>query len=309
MCDPGPPTVHPGPQSAPLLVSVSWLKNNLKTPGIKILDGTWHAPAWNRDAEAEYLSQHIEGAEKFNVDEVVDKTSSLPYTLPPVEQFDAYVGGKLGISNDDHVIIYDNYSPLGMSSAPRVWYTFKLYGHDKVSVLDGGFPKWLEEGGPVGSGKIMVKRQPVSYKGVYTPEVIITYEQYYDAYYSKSAKLLDARPAGRFNGTAPEPNPKFHSGHVKGSSNLLWFNFIDQKTKTVKKPEEIVKVFADVGVNIYEDNCIGSCGSGVFSTWIAFSARLLNRNIPIYTGSWTEWYQRGPDDSKVLGIKGEDLRQ
>ena len=93
---------------------------------------------------------------------------------------------------------------------------------------------------------------------------------------------------------------EFHSGHVKGSSNLLWFQFIDPKTKLVKKPEDIVKgtinridlilylydlVFADVGVNIFEDNCIGSCGSGVFSTWIAFAARQFNRNIPIYTVS------------------------
>lgn len=291
--------------AVPIFVSVSWLKDNLNKPGIKVVDGTWHMPMWKRDSQAEYETQHIEGAVKFNVDAVADKSSDLPRALPPIEQFEDYIG-KLGISSTDHVVVYDNNANFGMFSGPRVWYTFKLYGHDKVSVLDGGLPKWLEAGGPVESGKPQV--EAVTYKGSYHPELFVNFEGALQVYKKNPAQILDARSVGRFEGRDPEPNPKIPSGRIIGSTNIFWRQFIDPETKQVKNNEGIQKVFSDAGVNLDNPN-IASCGSGTTACWIAISASLCNKTIAVYTGSWIDWYKRGPEDSKIIGVKGEDLNK
>jgi thiosulfate/3-mercaptopyruvate sulfurtransferase len=292
--------------SVSLTVSVAWLKEQVQAgaAGIKIVDGTWHLPLWKRNSQEEYLSQHIPGAVKFNTDEIADKSAPLPRTPPSVNQFEEQVG-QLGISNDDHVIVYDNNSNLGMFSAPRVWFMFKLYGHEHVSILDGGLPKWIAEGGPVESGPPN-DIKPVKYTGKYHKELHRTFEETLEHYKTNPSMFLDARPPGRYNGKDPEPNPKIPSGHIIGTKNLFWRNFIDTNTKTFKSPDEIQKVFTENGVNLDDPN-IASCGGGISACWIAIAAFACGKTIPVYTGSWLDWYKQGPADTKVLGVKGEDL--
>ena len=193
-----------------------------------------------------------------------------------------------------------------MFSAARVWYMFRLFGHKEVSILDGGFPKWQAEGGKIVSGSPPDVKS-VEFKTTYCAEMFLSFEQTLDAYTRKTAKILDARPPGRYNGKDPEPNPKIPSGHIIGTENLVWRAFFNPDTKSLKTREEIEKVFSNAGVN-FDQSYIASCGGGITACWIALAAFICGKNIPVFTGSWLEWVKRGPDDSKVLGVKGEDLK-
>jgi thiosulfate/3-mercaptopyruvate sulfurtransferase len=169
--------------------------------------------------------------------------------------------------------------------------------------LDGGLPKWLAEGGPVQSGPNDTNFKPVEYKSNYQDGLHCTFEQVLKQHNASPSTIIDARSSGRFNGTEPEPDPEIHSGHIVGSKNLFWQEFLDKNSKTLKSPEELQKVFTDNNVNLDVLN-IATCGSGITACWITLAAQIINKDIPVYTGSWLEWYGKGPDRTKVLGIKG-----
>ena len=124
------------------LVSTQWLEDHLNAPDVRILDATYFMPAAKRDAKAEYQASHIPGARFFDIDDVADSRSSLSHMLPPVEKFISRVRA-MGIGDGHRVVIYDTH---GIFSAPRVWWMFRLFGKQDVTVLDGGMKKWLAEG-------------------------------------------------------------------------------------------------------------------------------------------------------------------
>ena len=128
-----------------LLVSTDWLAAHLQAPDLRILDASWHMPAENRNARTEFEAAHIPGARFF---EIADTQSNLPHMAPPVEKFVTRMRA-LGIGDGHRVVVYDS---VGMFSAPRVWWTFRLFGKTDVAVLDGGLPKWRAEGRPVEDG-------------------------------------------------------------------------------------------------------------------------------------------------------------
>ena len=137
------------------LVRVGWLRQQMLngTKNLRVIDGSWHLPMTKRNAKKEYEEKRIPGAVLFDVDECSDKSSPYPHMLPSPEEFGEYVQ-KLGIRNDTHVVVYDRNEKFGLFSAPRVWWTFRVFGHDLVSVVDGGLPKWCEEGFPTESGPL-----------------------------------------------------------------------------------------------------------------------------------------------------------
>ena len=139
------------------LVTTDWLKTNLNK--VKIFDATWHMPNLKRDARKEYLEKHIPGAIFWDLDEHSDKDSPYPHMLPNSDYWTQMLW-SFGIKNDDHVVAYD-FSDV--HSACRLWFSLKYFGHQKVSVLDGGMKKWLLDNKPT-TNKINKIEQISSYR-------------------------------------------------------------------------------------------------------------------------------------------------
>src|SRR5437764_10008338 len=130
------------------LVTTDWLAARLDAPDVVAVDGSFYLPAQKRDAAAEFVAGHIPGAVRFDLDAISDHANPLPHMLPSPDQFARDVG-TLGIGDGDTIVVYDG---LGMFSAPRVWWTFRLFGAEKVFILEGGFPKWKAESRAIDTG-------------------------------------------------------------------------------------------------------------------------------------------------------------
>src|SRR5580658_8064353 len=196
------------------LVTTDWLAANLAAPGLVVLDGSYYLPAMKRDAAAEYLAGHIPGALRFDIDEVADHSSALPHMLPSAPAF-AAAAGRLGIGDSDTIIAYDGH---GIFASPRVWFTFRLFGADNVFILEGGLPKWKAEGRPLESGP--VAHPPKTFAARKRGDVVASLERVQQALASHNAQVVDARPAERFRGEAPEPRAGVRPGRMPGSFNV-----------------------------------------------------------------------------------------
>ena len=248
------------------------------------VDGSFYLPAHKRDAAAEYAAGHIPGAVRFDIDAISDHTNPLPHMLPAAEQFARDVGA-LGIADSDTLVVYDG---LGMFSSPRVWWTFRLFGAEKVFILDGGFPKWKAEGGAVETGA--ARREPKVFRARTRSALVATLSDVRAALEANAAQVVDARPADRFRGEADEPRPGVRRGHIPGSRNVPSSALVENGT--LLPPERLRQAFAAGGVDI-DRPVIASCGSGVAAAtvWLALDA--LGREAKaLYDGSWSEWGSR-----------------
>jgi thiosulfate/3-mercaptopyruvate sulfurtransferase len=269
------------------LVSTAWLAAHLGADDLKLLDGTWYLPMQQRDARAEYRERHIPGAVFFDLDAVADTASDLPHMLPAAEAFAAAVGA-LGIGNEDRVVVYDN-NP--MMSAPRVWWTFRAFGHAQVAVLDGGLPKWLSEGRPVEAGE--AQTQPKRYSARLRPEMVRNREQMRENLTSRREHVIDARAAGRFTGAEPDLWPGRRRGHIPGSANLPYTELLEPASKTFLPRDRLAERFAAAGVQPGRPIAT-TCGSGVTASVLALGLHLTGRDdVAVYDGSWAEWGQPG----------------
>jgi thiosulfate/3-mercaptopyruvate sulfurtransferase len=266
------------------LVSVSWLAERVGRPDLKILDASWHMPASGRDPAAEFRNLRLPGARFFDIDELADPDSPLPHMLASPERFAAGVGA-LGIRNSDTVVVYD---VKGIWSSPRVWWNFRVFGHEAVFVLDGGLPAWRAAGQPTESGD-PDPVPPASFQPRYEPALVRSLDEVLTNVQSRKLQLLDARPAGRFTGTDPEPRAGLRGGHVPGARNLPFTGLIDPDTGTMHPPAVLKDRFADAGIDITRP-VVTSCGSGVTAAVLALGlARLGRFDVAIYDGSWSEW--------------------
>lgn len=140
----------------PPLVSTHYVKEQMDSQNFekkfRIIDATWDLPSASRDPQLEHTEKRIPKARFFGIDDCSDKKSNLPHMLPSAEKFGEYVS-SLGVSNEHHVLVYDNSAKFGLFSAPRVWWMFRVFGHDMVSVLNGGLPKWINDGYETESGQ------------------------------------------------------------------------------------------------------------------------------------------------------------
>ncbi len=269
--------------NAPALITTADLAARLGTPGLVVADATCFLPMQKRDARAEYAERHIPGAVFFDIDAISDHGSTLPHMLPTPAAFAGAVGA-LGIGNDSHVVVYDT---NGIWSAPRAWWTLRVFGHGHVSVLDGGLPKWLAEGRPVDDGAVTPK--PAAFTPRFDPAQVRDKRQVWDNIGSRAEQLIDARSAGRFRATDAEPWPGRRAGHVPGSFNLPFTELLAADGRTFRSTEEIRARYAAAGVDTAKP-IVCSCGSGVTACVLALGLHLIGADrVAIYDGSWAEW--------------------
>lgn len=259
-------------------VSTQWLNDHLHSPEISVLDCSWHMPATGRSAYGEYLQEHIPGTQFFDIELISDAESPLPHMLPSAEKFMSHVD-KMGVSNDRKVICYDS---AGLFSAARVWWMFKVFGHDDVAVLDGGLPKWKSENRPLEKGPPAVpslRNFTARFKAAMVSDKQAT---------GRAAQVADARSPGRFRGEEVEPRKGVRPGHIPGARNVHYATLLNADG-TLKPPAELEKIFkaADIDTN---QPIVTSCGSGVTAAILSLAlTELGTNNHSLYDGSWTEW--------------------
>ncbi|MGY3450876.1 sulfurtransferase [Bradyrhizobium sp. USDA 4353] len=267
------------------LVSSEWLAQHLADPGIKILDCTWHHPSTNLDGRTQYRGRHLPGSVHFDIDQVADKSNPLPHMLPTAEDF-AHKIGLLGISNADRVIVYDRH--YGGSAAGRVWWMFRVFGHDNVALLDGGFGKWTKEKQP--AEMTPVRPEPASFTTSFRPELVATSAQVQGALQS-GAQLVDARGPGKFDGTQADVFSFKRQGHIPGAINLPWADLVDPDTGVLLPPDALVARFAAAGVDLAKP-IVTTCASGIISCMLALALyRLGVPTVAVHDGAWAEWSQ------------------
>jgi thiosulfate/3-mercaptopyruvate sulfurtransferase len=266
------------------LVTTDWLAAKLGSADVVPVDGSFFLPAQKRDAETEFLAGHIPGAVRFDLDAISDHANPLPHMLPGAEQFARDVGA-LGIAETDTIVVYDG---AGMFSSPRVWWTFRLFGAEKVFVLEGGMPKWKAEGRPLETGA--AKRAARTFRAGKPPAIVAALADVQAALKNKSAQVVDSRPGERFRGEAPEPRPGVRPGHIPGSLSVPSSTFIENGR--LLPPDKIKAALVAGGVDL-DKPVISSCGSGVAAAalWLALDA-IGKPPLSLYDGSWSEWGTR-----------------
>jgi len=275
---------------------------------VKVVDASWHLS--DRDGKKEFIDGHIPNARFFDIDRISDKGSNLPHMLPRADQFGAHIS-EMGISNDDKVVVY---TAGGCFSASRCWWTFKIFGHKNVFVLNGGLPAWIESGREIERGdfpsestsppKNLVETKGNSwllnnkgYQAKLVPSMVKTWNQVLQVSESCQNRIIDARSKARFDGKAPEPRAGLASGHIPNSVCVPFTAVLAEGDFTrFRSPDEIKNVFESAGVDINSaEPLITTCGSGVTASVLTFALHLVGRdcgNTPVYDGSWSEWGSR-----------------
>ncbi|MGH7414330.1 MAG: 3-mercaptopyruvate sulfurtransferase [Candidatus Rokuibacteriota bacterium] len=276
-------TTAPEPPARDPLVSTEWLAPNLGEPDLKVVDATFYLPHLERDARAEFEEAHLPGAVFFDIDAISDHGDPLPHMLPDPKAF-ADAVGALGIGGDDRVVVYGG---RGLIASARVWWMFRVFGHERVAVLDGGSAKWKKEGRPVESG--VPAPAPRRFVATLHQELVADLTRMLGVLERRDAQVVDARSRGRFAATEPEIRPGLRGGHIPGSTNLPYNDLFRAEDDTMRPDADVRAAFRDAGLDLTRP-VVATCGSGVSAAVLALAMyRLGRRDAAVYDGSWTEW--------------------
>jgi thiosulfate/3-mercaptopyruvate sulfurtransferase len=265
------------------IVETDWLAAHLDAPDLIVFDGSWHLPVTGRNAKAEYHEAHVADALFFDIDDLSDEKSSLPHMLPSTVKFASRMK-KMGVGDGIRIVVYDT---EGLFSAARVWWTFRAMGHEDVAVLNGGLKKWKAEGRPLEDGPPR-KRPECHFTPLMNASLVRDMDDIKQVLAKASAQIVDARPAGRFAGSEPEPRPGLRGGHLPGARNVPSQSLLNSDG-TLKAPAELAKIFARSGIDPAQP-VITTCGSGVTASILSLALAVLGQtNAAVYDGSWAEW--------------------
>jgi thiosulfate/3-mercaptopyruvate sulfurtransferase len=265
------------------LVSTDWLAAHLDDPRVRIIDASYKMPGVLPLPSDDYLKVHIPGAVFFDVAEIADPNDPLPHMYPDAKQFARDVAA-LGISNADTVVAYDSGTWV---AAPRAWWMFLSFGHSSVKVLDGGLQKWLREGRPTHSGKVLPR--PGRFEAKLDSSFVRNKQQLLGNMTIHAEQLVDARPRARFEGTVTESWPGRRSGHIPFSRNVPYAELFDASTGAMRPLDDLRSAFIGAGVDLARP-IVTTCGSGVSAAVLTLALyRLGVRGTALYDGSWAEW--------------------
>ena len=264
------------------LVTTEWLAAELGKSDLRVIDATALPPGTGGDPRGAFEAGHIPGAVFFDLDEIVDTASDLPHMLPPPEKFASRMQA-LGLGDGSRIVVYDN-SPL--HSSARAWWMLTLFGAHEVAILDGGLAKWQAEGRGMESGKPVVRHRHFT---VWADKNNVRDQaRMLDNLKTRAEQIVDARPAGRFAGTDPEPRAGLRGGHIPGSRNLPVTELF-AADGTWKQGDELRAAFTAAGVDV-DKPMVTTCGSGITAAVVYFGATLLGaKHVALYDGSWAEW--------------------
>lgn len=266
------------------LVSCQWLFKNRKQENIRVFDASFYVPGSPKSAKEEFDLHHISGSHFFDIDKAADPNSPLPHMIPDQSTFEKYVS-ELGIKQKDHVIFYDQ---MGIVSSARAWWLFKVFGHDNVSVLDGGLFNWLRLKYETTTEVTPIKKTTYKSK-LLRPRYYCHKSEVEENIDHASSHIIDARDKLRFLGLKKEIWPNRRSGHIPTSINIPFTDLLDKKTKTLHSHETLKKIFLKHKIDLNK-RIITTCGSGVTACVILLALFLINKyDISLYDGSWAEW--------------------
>jgi thiosulfate/3-mercaptopyruvate sulfurtransferase len=270
------------------VVGTEWLAAHLGEPDLRVVDATWYLPHLARDPRAEFLQAHVPGAVFFDIDEIKDRGNPLPHMLPAPAVFGEAVG-RLGIGDGDRVVVYGQ---RFMIASARVWWTFRVFGHERVAVLDGGMPRWKAEGRPLERGPAAPPARRFTARP--RPDLVRDLAGMRANLASRRDQVVDARSRGRFAATEPEPRAGLRGGHIPGSVSLPYDEVFDRQAGTLRPPAELRAAFEGAGLDLARP-VTATCGSGVSAAVLALGLyQVGRRDAAVYDGSWTEWGGR-PD--------------
>ena len=271
--------------STSFFVAADWLAEHIDDPEIQIIDARMAPPGQEqRDLNAEYQAGHIPGAVFFDIEALSDHTSPLPHMMPRAEAF-AVAMRELGVSSDKHLVVYDEGN---LFSAPRAWWMLRTFGVERVLIVAGGLEGWRRDELPLEQG--LPELPEGEFDVNFDPQVIKRLTDVLLVSHDGSAQIVDARPAGRFNGLVAEPRPGLRSGHIPGALNVPWNELVINGE--LKTTDELNEIFARQGID-FERPIIASCGSGVTAAVVVLALTTLGVNgVSLYDGSWSEWGAR-----------------
>jgi thiosulfate/3-mercaptopyruvate sulfurtransferase len=267
------------------MVTVNWLAERLKDPGTAVLDATMPPVGVSPpvDTKARYQEKHIPCAVFFDIEEFSDQASGLPHTLLSEEEFSRKMGA-MGVGDAMTIVVYEQ---EGVYSAPRARWMLRVFGAERVYLLDGGLKAWVDAGLPVEAGA--VSRPPAEFRATLRADGVKDFAQIQQMI-AGGGQILDARSAGRFTGALPEPRPGISSGHMPGATSVPYLELVEDGR--LMSEEKLRAVFAAKGVKL-DEPVATSCGSGVTAAVIALGLEIAGaKNVSLYDGSWAEYASR-----------------